>query len=332
MPKVSIIIPIYNAEKYLRQCLDSCINQTLKEIEIICVNDGSSDDCTNIINEYAQNDKRIKLINQSNQGLSIARNNGLAIASGEYILFLDSDDWLDLSACEITYNQAKKYDNDFLLFNYYHYFENKNKCIESNLNINKLAWNKDIDLKEIDDVNYLQAAYVWNKIYKRQWLIDNEIKFIKMEWEDLPFTVTTIIHSKSMSVVERPLYFYRLGEPSLTLQVSPEGAVNSKDLSLSYILEAKNNKNMLKVYLNYYFKAILYWYTNLKMNKYEKLQYKKLMLKSFKRIENTDYRAKLYKIMLHTKTFVIYSAIQKIIKIQKWLYNKALFRERKKIL
>ena len=87
MPKLSIVVPIYNMEKYLKQCLNSCINQTLKDIEIICVNDGSTDNSLNIIREYAAKDSRIKIINQDNQGLSMARNNGFDIASGEYVLF-----------------------------------------------------------------------------------------------------------------------------------------------------------------------------------------------------------------------------------------------------
>ena len=94
MPKVSVIIPVYNVEKYLRECLDSVVNQTIKDIEIICVNDGSTDGSLDILNEYCSNDDRFVIINQENQGLSVARNNGLNSASGDYIAFIDSDDYL----------------------------------------------------------------------------------------------------------------------------------------------------------------------------------------------------------------------------------------------
>ena len=94
MPKISVIIPVYNVEKYLRECLDSLLNQTFKDIEIICVNDGSTDGSLNILNEYASKDSRFIIINQNNQGLSAARNNGLNVAKGDYVAFLDSDDYI----------------------------------------------------------------------------------------------------------------------------------------------------------------------------------------------------------------------------------------------
>ena len=97
MNKVSIIVPVYNIEKYLAKCLDSLINQTLEDIEIICVNDGSTDNSAEILNEYAQKDCRIKIINQDNAGLSAARNTGINAANGEYIGYVDSDDWIDLN-------------------------------------------------------------------------------------------------------------------------------------------------------------------------------------------------------------------------------------------
>ena len=110
--KISIIIPVYNAEKYLRKCLDSVINQTLKEIEIICINDGSTDLSLSILKKYATCDNRIKIINQENQGVAIARNNGLKYATGEYIGYVDSDDYVSSIFFELLYNNAKKYNAD----------------------------------------------------------------------------------------------------------------------------------------------------------------------------------------------------------------------------
>lgn len=105
--KLTVIIPCYNVEKYLRQCLDSVINQTLKEIEIICVNDGSTDRTQKILEEYSKKDDRILVINKPNGGLSSARNAGMEKMQGEYIAFLDSDDWVDLEFYEKLYNAAK---------------------------------------------------------------------------------------------------------------------------------------------------------------------------------------------------------------------------------
>ncbi|MDR0336523.1 MAG: glycosyltransferase, partial [Planctomycetaceae bacterium] len=102
MPKVSIIIPVYNAEKYLRDCLDSVANQTLKDIEIICVDDGSPDSCPQILDEYAANDNRFKIIHQKNAGVAAARNAAYPFIKGEYTLFVDSDDIIELDLCEKT--------------------------------------------------------------------------------------------------------------------------------------------------------------------------------------------------------------------------------------
>lgn len=329
MPKISIIIPIYNVEKYLRQCLDSCINQTLKDIEIICVNDGSTDNCLDIIKEYANKDSRIKLINQNNQGLAIARYNGFDIATGEYVLFLDPDDWITIDCCELAYNQAKENDNDFVWYTYYNYIENKEKYVINKLNIQKLAGIKSVNLNNIDDINYLQAAYVWNKIYKRKWLIENNIKFINMQWEDLPFTAQAIINSKSISIINKPLYFYRDRERSLTKQVSIDAIIKSKDIALRYILNTCNNK-LLKVYLSYYFISLLHWYDNFPMNKKQKLEYEKLMFESFEQVKDIDYRATLYKILIKTKIYIIIKILKKIIRIIKWICRKIIMFFNKK--
>lgn len=115
-PKVSVIIPVYNAEKYLRQCLDSVVNQTLRDIEIICVDDGSPDSSLSLLQKYASGDNRIKILQQENSGAGIARNKGLAMASGKYILFLDSDDFFELDLCENLFYQAEKTEADIILY------------------------------------------------------------------------------------------------------------------------------------------------------------------------------------------------------------------------
>ena len=113
-PKISVIIPIYNVEKYLRKCLDSIINQSFTDIEIICINDGSTDNCLQILKEYANKDNRIIIISQENQGPGPARNRGLEIAKGEYISFIDPDDWVSLNFYESLYGEAKKFDCDIV--------------------------------------------------------------------------------------------------------------------------------------------------------------------------------------------------------------------------
>ena len=116
MPKISVIIPVYNTENYLKECLNSVINQTFKDIEIICVNDGSTDNSLSILEEYARTDSRIKIINQKNQGVSSSRNNGIKSARGEYIMFLDSDDLYKPDLCEKVVEKIDSQSPDIVMW------------------------------------------------------------------------------------------------------------------------------------------------------------------------------------------------------------------------
>ena len=156
--KVSVIIPVYNTENYLRACLDSVVNQTLRDIEIICVNDGSTDNSLSILKEYAEKDSRIVLINQKNAGVSVARNNAIAVAKGEYLAFLDSDDWFELDAMEAAYSKISQDKTDVVIFGVKTFVEDKyhhdgnieqiEKCIQGTntsddfLNLQTLVWDK----------------------------------------------------------------------------------------------------------------------------------------------------------------------------------------------
>jgi len=122
---ISVIIPIYNSEKYLKRCIDSIINQTYKNIEIICINDGSTDESYNILKQYEIKDNRIIILNKLNQGVSSARNDGIRISKGQYITFVDSDDWLELDAIENMVYLAKNKESDAIRKNYYLKTSNK---------------------------------------------------------------------------------------------------------------------------------------------------------------------------------------------------------------
>ena len=121
MVKVSVIVPVYNVDKYLEECLDSIVNQTLNDIEIICVNDGSTDGSLKILEDYASKDDRIKIITQENGGLSVARNTGIDVAKGEYLSFVDSDDFIGLEMFDKMYDQAHSQDLDILFCKTYLY-------------------------------------------------------------------------------------------------------------------------------------------------------------------------------------------------------------------
>jgi len=208
---VSIIIPVYNAAKYLRQCLDSLINQTFKEIEIICVNDGSTDNSLDIIKEYMKFDERIIVIDQYNQGAAVARNTGLDVAKGEYLHFLDSDDWLELNAIEILYKKAKTDDLDILNFYRRCYDITTNqKYIDFFFDKNQIS---DVySAKCVPDILFKTGtSAVYNKLYKHSFIKDKKIRFQNLETcNDIYFAYYALALASKISIIDKPLITYRI--------------------------------------------------------------------------------------------------------------------------
>ena len=233
MPNLSIITPIYNTQKYLNRCLDSLINQTLKDIEIICINDCSTDNSLEILKEYQNKDKRIKIINlKENKKQGYARNIALNEANGEYIGFIDSDDWIDLNYFEKLYTKAKEHNCDIAL--------------ATNVRIGNGITKKRLNLKEekiaytlqekIDLSNQAKNPCPTNKIYKKELLINNNITFSEGCFcEDKIFTTKAIYYSnKIISVPD--IYYYYFENPTST--------VNSK--AKKHTKELINDKNKAK--------------------------------------------------------------------------------------
>ena len=178
--KISIIIPVYNTQDYLCECLDSIINQTLKEIEIICVDDNSTDNSLKILEEYKEKDSRIIILKNEGKGAGGGRNTGLKIATGEFLSFIDSDDFFELNMFEEMYNKAKKTNSDIVVCNANKYNTNKKIFIDyKNPFIpNEIKHLTTFNYKDIQEefFNYF-SNNVWNKIYKRSFIKDNKIKF-----------------------------------------------------------------------------------------------------------------------------------------------------------
>ena len=202
---ISVIVPVYNVQTYLEKCLNSIINQSYKDLEIILVNDGSTDGCGDICNKYAILDKRIKVIHQKNAGLSDARNSGLKIATGEYIAFLDSDDWVDKELYETLYNEINRHDADIAICRYkYSYNEQEelvklgNSEIYSNLEILESMYTKD----------YGQIIVAWNKLYKRE--VFQNMYYPKGKIHEDEFLTPFILYkAKKIVFVEDELIYYR---------------------------------------------------------------------------------------------------------------------------
>lgn len=208
---VSVIVPAYNAEKYIQRCINSISNQSHKSLEIIIVNDGSVDNTANIIDEMAQNDSRVQVVHKKNEGQGAARNDAIELARGKYISFVDADDWLEQNAYEILINLADKNKTDILVFNYYMaYFGGSNECIKEFANCN-------IDLSKIEINEFLFDYFfktnigstVWNKLYRTDFLKRNKIQMGDSRiGEDFYFNLVSTVYAKNIYLFNQPLYYY----------------------------------------------------------------------------------------------------------------------------
>ena len=207
--KVSILVPICNVEKYLRQCLDSLVNQTLAEIEIICIDDGSTDSSPEIIQEYAENDARIKVITKPNSGYGDSMNQGLKKARGEYIGIVESDDYIETDAFEKLYALAKEFDADVARSNFYRYKGGKNEiyCCIDPLDVGRL-----INPKERTGIFYQQPA-IWSAIYRREFLKAHKIEFLPTpgaSYQDTSFNFKVWATTERAVFTEEAFLHYRL--------------------------------------------------------------------------------------------------------------------------
>jgi glycosyltransferase involved in cell wall biosynthesis len=246
--KVSVIIPVYNVENYIKECVESVINQTLKEIEIIIVNDGTKDNSIKKIEKYLS-DSRVILINKENGGVSSARNAGLKIARGEYISFIDSDDFIELTMLEDLYNESKGM--DIVLSNFARIDNLGNIKIEKN-NF------KNLEIKEGSYFYNIELGYVVNRIYNHEFLKKVNVKFReKMLLEDLLFSLKIFSKAKKVKYLDKVHYYYRIDINSSavnTLTRNKELMNKTFDQLISevekFLLEFKGKKFMkLRIFL-----------------------------------------------------------------------------------
>lgn len=208
-PLFSIIVPVYNTQRFLPLCLKSLINQTFDNFEIICVNDGSPDDSEKLLQEYAEKDARITVISQKNKGLGGARNTGIRAAKGEYLLFVDSDDWLSLGTLEKIKETIDQNRADIGMFGFYEFLDQTMQIRVADYL--KLFDGKDLcTCKEIADKMYASQC-VWNKFYKRSFFIDNNLFFAEnVYFEDLSVHTKAMVKAASIAFCRHNLYYYRI--------------------------------------------------------------------------------------------------------------------------
>ena len=212
-PKVSVIIPVYNVEGYLRECLDSVVNQTLKEIEIICIDDGSTDSSLSILKEYAQSDSRISVLQQKNLHAGIARNTGIAVARGKYLSFLDADDFFELRMLEDCYSLIEKEGSEILFYQYWNYNDETHEP-EQVRGINKrFTKGESVTLPTISARKELMTMcnpMPWNKLIRHQLIKDAGIRFQSQSASnDVYFSLSSLSCSKKITLFYKPYVYYR---------------------------------------------------------------------------------------------------------------------------
>ena len=316
-PKISVIIPVYGAEKYIRKCIESVVNQTLKEIEIIIINDGTRDNSMKIVNEYSD-DERIKIINKKNGGISSVRNLGIKEAKGKYIYFIDNDDFIKLDILENLYEKAEKYFLDIVFFDINVYSDKLKKIIK--------IW-QDTNFKE-DKIytgeQYLEQYFlgrgcpsVCNKLCKRDLYIKNNIFYPEnlKYGEDGSTLVKLMAESYRIGKVDERGYYYRKSSTSATKEknIKLSEYLIAYDITIDYLKE--KNKNFLKKYLKtykytYVYKLLFNYDYNKTKKNYVKKVYKEFF-KDIKKIELSNLSlkdkiiVKLYKININLGNFII---------------------------
>lgn len=253
--KISVIVPIYNVEKYLDRCVKSLINQTYKNIEIILVEDGSPDKCPEMCDDYATYDSRIKVVHKENGGLSDARNVGIEISSGSFIAFVDSDDWVEKDFIEELYSNIKRENADISIVGYALIWDS-GKEITYGDNNDYLVYNQEDAIKELLKQKKFQCM-VCQKMYKREIFSDIKFPYGKI-YEDVAVGLPTFLKANKVVFSGKPKYFYYQREDSIVNEKFNENKLFFLDCCKEIIdYSNKHNKIFDKEAYNFYLRALL---------------------------------------------------------------------------
>ena len=217
-PKISVIIPVYNTSEYLPRCLDSILNQDFEAYEVICVNDGSSDNSIEILREYEKKSSKIKVIDQINSGVAITRNTALKHAKGDYLAFLDSDDFVRGNYLSRLYDAAIDTRSDIVICNFYRYYEQINLAKPVLYKFRKGVFNKYEILKGLIPDNLIHS-YLWNKLWKRE-IFEKHSTFPNMKFEDFAVMSELMYKADTIAVINDALYYYRIRKTSIVRNIS----------------------------------------------------------------------------------------------------------------
>ena len=310
MTKISLIIPIYNGEKYLRNCIDHILAQTFTDFEVIFINDCTPDNSVEIIKEYAAKDKRFRIINnRKNIGQGASRNKAIKAAKGEYLMFQDQDDWFEPTAMEDAYNQITKNKNDYVIFNYTKHF---NESGETELMDNRIKPFEDvIDEPDIKPWTIkgksIVSTFAWCQIYNTKFIRKNKIKFSKQRnGEDTPFCIKARVLANSISILNKSLYNYRVYEEQTTTRFRQKYKEMFKVREEAYkaFLKSPHKKEFEDAILIYYIRSVLYWFRRNATNDQEiKRGYYDEMHKLYKKL-NEEYDIPRIKEYINYERFI----------------------------
>lgn len=246
--KISVIIPVFNVENYATQCLESILNQTFEDIEIICINDGSTDSSKKILEKYMSTDKRISVLNKTNGGYGAACNAGIRLAKGEYISIIEPDDFIKQNMYEDLYDIAVSKNADVVKSAFYEYRDMEN----SEANIKKINWSEQYNMPEgefkIEDCPqffYFHPS-IWSCIYKRDFLKKHNITFVEAKgagWTDNPFQVQTLCLAQKICYTDNAYYYYRLTNPTSSSNIVNISNPFDRSDEVHTFLKSKKIKN-----------------------------------------------------------------------------------------
>lgn len=316
MDKISVIVPVYNVEPYIRQSLDSIVNQTYKNLEIILTDDGSPDNCGKICDEYALKDNRIKVLHTKNNGLAEARNTGLDIATGDFIGFIDPDDFFELDMYETLYNAITKSKAGLAVCNWYNGYE-------GNWKKNEIFPDKEILTSKEAFEAFYNHMFVWNKLYRKEVVCN--LRQIENYAEDVHYTFTAFTRTEKVVCVDKCLCYYRM---------NPMSKLNTKkfkknfleflkisDIEMEYAQEQELFDLKNKLY-NFRLNIVSQWLTFIASEETPDIESVKILLEDLKKNNFSFFKSKLsFKIKLFIAgcffNFGLVSKIYKLIKGKK---------------
>lgn len=272
MKKVSVIIPIYNLENFINECVESVLSQTIKNIEIILVDDGSSDSSGTICDNYAKQDSRVKVIHQKNMGLSGARNTGIRASTGKWFMIVDGDDWLEKDAIENLYENAEKNDSDIFIGSFYDNYPNKQKK-DSFLSVKEFHAKKEKDKLSLQENCISRNKYsnincvtnigvTWARLYRREFVVKNNLSFIVglKRTQDAIFNLYAFEYARRIDYLDIPVHHYRIWGNSASRKYSKGFHIIADELSqhiIEFMKKNKKERDLEKAYYSKVFKLLI---------------------------------------------------------------------------